>query len=294
MDDGETRTTTIWDAVNGEALLELPGEMVASPGAFSPDGEMIVTRSDLRTSSVNGSRWSASEITATFNIRDVRTGRRLFSTEATTGEGGLFAQFVPAVDGAPRDQYTVFVSAERGDSFFWHFRTAGRSTLDARMVTGVEFSPDGGRMVTSNERGQWGIGKNARLWNVPRAEQLTTVDDRLNVVSTAFSPVGDLFVTACVDGVARLWHARSGTRVGLFSGHESSINTARFSPDGLRVVTASEDGTARVWDTVSGRQLSVLQHDDDVRSAYFIADGRRLLTVSGYRIRIWDIDGDGQ
>lgn len=51
-----------------------------------------------------------------------------------------------------------------------------------------------------------------------------------------------------------------------------------------------QDATARLWnvDTRDKRLVHALEHESDVSAASFSPDGRRLLTVSGTAVRLWD------
>ncbi|HZN38955.1 MAG TPA: protein kinase, partial [Planctomycetota bacterium] len=114
-----------------------------------------------------------------------------------------------------------------------------------------------------------------------------------------FSPQGDLVLTACYDGSARLWN-RAGQRVAVMF-HEGLVNGAVFSPSGDRVLTAGMDGTAAVWDR-SGQRLFTLPHglgygevgwtDPQLHCvvwADYSPDGRRIATgCSDRRVLFWD------
>ncbi|MDH3772540.1 MAG: WD40 repeat domain-containing protein, partial [Nitrospirota bacterium] len=110
------------------------------------------------------------------------------------------------------------------------------------------------------------------------------------VTSAAFSPDGEIVVTATVDRVVRLWHAGNGRPLAILQGHEDRILSTALSPDGRQIVTTSEDRTARLWDVASGKLLAVLKgHGDWVLYAAFSPDGRRIVTGSDDRTaRIWD------
>ena len=57
-----------------------------------------------------------------------------------------------------------------------------------------------------------------------------------------------------------------------------------------RFETLHQDATARLWnvDTRDKRLVHALEHEGDVSAASFSPDGRRLLTVSGTAVRLWD------
>ena len=100
--------------------------------------------------------------------------------------------------------------------------------------------------------------------------------------SVAFSPDGQLVVTASADGMARVWKASTGQSVDELRGHTAPVTSAAFSPDGQLVVTASVDGTARVWDVATGRNVVELRgHTDRLNSAAFSPDGKLVVTAGG-------------
>ena len=57
-------------------------------------------------------------------------------------------------------------------------------------------------------------------------------------------------------------------------------------------MTTSDDTTAKIWDARSGRELGALrEHTDDVFSAAFSPEGRRIVTASSDgRAKTWDTD----
>jgi len=149
-------------------------------------------------------------------------------------------------------------------------------------VGDVEFSPDGGRIVTAG-------GNGAALWDATTGER---IGPRLAhsgpVFRAKFSPDGRHVVTAGADqtrkgvpagGHSRVWDAATGQALTLPLKHSAPVHHAAFSPDGKRVVTASDDQTAQVWNAVTGLPVTgPLKHPTQVVYAAFSPDGSRIVT----------------
>ena len=115
------------------------------------------------------------------------------------------------------------------------------------------------------------------------------------VNTAAFSPDGQLVVTASADVTARVYEAWTGKERLRLSGHAASVNSASFSPDGKWLVTASADHTARVFSAATGRSQQVLKgHTGNVNFAGFSGDGTRILTAStDQTARLWTLAPGG-
>ncbi len=116
-----------------------------------------------------------------------------------------------------------------------------------------------------------------------------------SVLGVAWSDDGTKFVTAGLDGQARVWNARTNDQVLAIDTHTYGVTTAVFSPDGSQVLTTGTDNpaqtsTARIWDATTGAPVLVLQgHEQAISSTAFSPDGRRVVTTSlDGTARIWD------
>jgi WD40 repeat protein/serine/threonine protein kinase/tetratricopeptide (TPR) repeat protein len=157
------------------------------------------------------------------------------------------------------------------------------------------FSPDGSRVVTAG--GETAAGE-ARVWDAVTGEPVTPpLAHDFEVTQASFSPDGLRVVTATKRGVAQVWDAATGAKLGLpmehLTGHFLQETMAWFSPDGRRIVTtAQHDNTARLWDAATGQPATPpLQHDGIVSHAAFSPDGRRLVTTTRDRsraVQLWD------
>ncbi len=232
-------------------------------GAFSPNGEFLVTLSWVKIAQL----WHA---------------KKNF-TELATLQGD--ANIITCAAFSPSGTRVVTGSNDK-TARLWN--VAGRQLAilpHDDWVTSVAFSPDGTRILTTS------YDKSARLWDANTGAPITVLRGHDDVVtSAAFSPDGARIVTASYDKTARVWDARTGAPIAVLTGHTGGVWSAMFSPDGRRIVTASADETARVWDASTGEPIAVMRgHEGVVTSATFSPDSRRVLTASYDRTaRVWN------
>lgn len=104
------------------------------------------------------------------------------------------------------------------------------------------------------------------------------------IVSADWGPAGLSVVTASDGPLAYTWRVRDGRRVSEGMLHQSSVRIAAFGPMSRRIATGCADGTVRIWriDTgASSEGLPTLRtHDAGVRTAFFSADGKGLVSCS--------------
>jgi WD40 repeat protein len=114
-----------------------------------------------------------------------------------------------------------------------------------RVVTAAQFSPvlEGGTPWVFTVS-----GKIVQRWvnETSDSKQMRGHDDW--VTDANASPDGELLVTACADGTARIWSTRGGPPLAVLRGHRGGVNRAFFSPAGDAILTASDDGSVRVWE----------------------------------------------
>jgi WD40 repeat protein len=155
-------------------------------------------------------------------------------------------------------------------------------------VGGVDFSPDGRRLVVAGGDGV------ARVYRASDGIRLRDLRDGSPLAAAVFSPDGTKIATAGENKTARLWDARTGRLLHVLR-HQGAVTDVAFSPrDGRVLATTSEDRTARLWDVATGRLLHRVDHPGGVRSASFSGDGRLLVTTlvpaaSDRTARVWDV-----
>jgi WD40 repeat protein len=153
----------------------------------------------------------------------------------------------------------------------------------------VALSPDGSRMVSSNEP------DNAmQLWDAGSGKPIgQPLRGNTNFVgAVAFSPDGSRVVSGDSEGTVRMWDVGSGQLIGHpLRSNASLINGVAFNPDGSRIAAACADKTVRLWDVASGKPIGqpLRGHTDWVRTVAFSADGRRIATGGDDKtVRLWD------
>jgi WD40 repeat protein len=87
------------------------------------------------------------------------------------------------------------------------------------------------------------------------------------VSHAAFSPNGELVVTASEDKTGQLWEGGTGQNLLVLRGHRSNVNSVAFSPDGKFIVTAGQDKIARIYRCEECVSLAELHHLADQRLA---------------------------
>jgi WD40 repeat protein/predicted Ser/Thr protein kinase len=109
------------------------------------------------------------------------------------------------------------------------------------------------------------------------------------VSSLAFSPDARWVAGSSLDGVVRLWDARTLVRVGTFRGHSGYVTSAAFAPDGRTLATASNDGTVKLWAVESRQELLTLPgHVAPWTQVAFSPDGSELVGCGeAGLLRVW-------
>jgi WD40 repeat protein len=125
------------------------------------------------------------------------------------------------------------------------------------------------------------------------------------VKGVAFSPDGQLIVSASGDKTVKLW-SLNGKLLRTFIGHKSLVWEAVFSDDGKIIVSGSMDGTLKLWNlngdllkTIVAHQTGVLgvvvsknlilSASSDKTIKIWTWDGKLLQTLAGHHAPVWDV-----
>ncbi|KAG8783335.1 hypothetical protein FRC12_019849 [Ceratobasidium sp. 428] len=113
------------------------------------------------------------------------------------------------------------------------------------------------------------------------------------VWGVAFSPDGRRIVSACRDGLARVWDAETGAALLSLEGHTNAVVCVAYSPDGQRIASGSWDNTVRIWDSCTGSEVCepLKGHSGSIQCLAFSAAGKHLASGSDdHLVRIWNIE----
>lgn len=213
---------------------------------------------------------------------------RILARLPHTGEvpGSLEVQGkIGSIDLSPDDALLVTANTE-GKVEVWSAASMQRlATADFhRGLAHALFAPG-----TTNRIATCAYDHTARLWDWQ--ENTSRVLPHGGYVrNLAWAPDGQSVATACDDGFARLWDARTGQILGRPMGHQSRVYAVAFSPDGSLVATASSDSTSRLWDARTGApRSSPFAGTQRTTHIAFSPDGRLLLTATSEGlVHVWD------
>jgi len=165
-----------------------------------------------------------------------------------------------------------------------------RLAEQARLASSYErmwsaaFSPDGKQLVTTDDR-------NAQLWDAQSHQLLFTLKHGDVVYHAVYSSDGSRLITACGDGIVRIWGAADGRLI-----RELRADTVKrryyvvaLSADGRVVaglgLAAYGVAGAHVWNAETGASIAELR--DDAPSTFpslaFSSDERWLVMGAPYR-----------
>jgi WD40 repeat protein len=272
--DGQRIVTTddggarVWDSTTSRLLLELPHGDTVYQAIFSSDGTRIVTAG--RDSAVR--------------IWDATTGALRHLLGAPAGTSPRY--FVVAM--SPDGHLVAAIDATGAAVRVWDAATGARvadlNNAASEWPT-VAFSADGRWLATTG-------GNDVRVFDTGTWAPIATIGAP-RVRGLAFDPHGPRLVTGTAEGDASIWELPSGARCHHLHEFGDPIDAVAFSPDGRLVATAAQDGAEQIWDAASGRLVSHRRRrSGKVHAIEFDPSSRLLLSADSEGIVVVsDIDG---
>jgi WD40 repeat protein len=154
---------------------------------------------------------------------------------------------------------------------------------DDGVVSGV-FSNDGQRVATGTDDGKIAI------WDANTGKKTVASMELLGSAwSVSFSPDGKIIAAASDAGKARTWDAITGKPLApLIEYHEAAYHVS-FSSDGKSLLIANGDNYADLRDPRTGARTLRLRRGNDIYSAQFSLDNRKIVTsCADSTAQIWD------
>ena len=284
-------TVRVWDSLDGKPITQFRGHSQAvNSVAFSSDSKLLITASDDQTArlwpfhpgedAANPAIESREHSAAVTSIACSPNGWEL---AATTRDGKLWLNGIGMQRSVPFS-YLVDRSAKVANT---RFSPDGQLIATTRGSVGVIYNIETLRAFVDSARSEFiysdvSPGPAEKRAKMPDPESVRLNGHGGDINSVAFSPDGNLVVTASADGMARVWEAATGRSLGELRGHSGSINSASFSPDAKFIVTAGDDATVRVWDAAQFAEVRTIggRYPRPVTSAEFSPDGRFILAAS--------------
>ena len=155
-------------------------------------------------------------------------------------------------------------------------------------IQSVAFSPVDNSVVASAG------GHNAiKLWDLQENTVKTLRGHKDKVNSVAFSPDGELLVSASKDRTLKMWDVSQWqnveTREPITVRMPFPVQMVVFHPDGQLLATSGRH--AKLLDIRNQTEIATLQHDNWVWTVAFSRNGRFLATDDGVEttVKVWDI-----
>jgi WD40 repeat protein len=119
------------------------------------------------------------------------------------------------------------------------------------LVSRLSFSSDGGMLATL--RRKWisntkQYGSFVSVWLVSAGKQLKGPKEKVSVNGMAFSPDGQMLLTARDDGRIAVWDTSTWKLRHEYAWKIGKLFSVAFSPDGLTCAAGVENGQVVVWD----------------------------------------------
>lgn len=166
----------------------------------------------------------------------------------------------------------------------------GLGTLegDGPEVRALAWSPDGSRIAI-------GDGSTVRIWDADSRAPVAALEGHQHYIfDLAWSPQGDLIVSASEDGTVKVWGVSNGIQLHSFYPAAGNVRSVAVSPDGKYVAGGTSSGQIPIWNQSTGELVVTLEDDWNVNELLWAPDGSRLFSMTsatsnlkGGRLTAW-------
>ncbi len=279
---GMNNTIHLWNLNTGHLQTTLKTEIdEIRPMAFSPDGNLLATRSKN-----NIQLWN------TKADRNYVVLKRALLNQSL--------RFIGHIQDHASLEYQMYLkniarfirnNEKRSEQY--------RATLVGHTghVASVAFSPDGKLLASA---GSWNnitrqYDTSIRIWDLKTEQSDTILNGHTSGIRClCFSPDGKILASGSQDKTVRLWNMSTQKTVSNLTGHPTVVFCLAFSPNGKILASASGDleCTIHLWDVLSGQLKTKLNgHKRYIKYLTFSPDGKLLASVSiDGTILIWDME----
>ncbi len=313
----DDRTLWLVDEVGKLSSLELDGALSSFPGhadevgaaAFLWNGELLVSASRDGTVSAWDPDSAAPVATLAAGLPALRALCALPGGERVAVAGvGVVALLGTGpgtedrtLEGSEGSTWWSLACSTDGERLFaaspgtlaaWNLESGallGRAATSANGV--LALAPDGEQLVLGDTEG------GLHLFDAATLEHGRTLRGHLDdVTRIAFSPDGELLVSAAADSYVLVRDARTGDEVarlfvGLRPEGPREIGALCFTPDGTRLAAGGVDGRLFLWETDDWELVLELDgHSGAVHDLVFRPDAVQLVSASAdTRLGLWDL-----
>jgi WD40 repeat protein len=309
---GDDGTTIIWDAINGNELLRLPGttkpsDLVTEQRiAYSPDGTKLAACDSNQVKfhdpssgeillSLSGHKKDVVSVTFSRDGKYLATGGADYAVRLWNASNGdplhVLEGHSAAVGGLAftPDAKFLMTSSEDGTLNIWDVATGELlRSIPEFTIYNVSFSPDGKRMAVTT------LSNGLQVWMFPSdSAELISFDENQAVFTIPegndgiFSRDGKwlaaLSLSTASANAIKLWDADTGREALALIGHTDWVMDLAFSPDGERLASTSLDGTVRLWSLTPGQEIVSVRSPSTGYGTRVIyhPNGQELATNSG-------------
>ncbi|GAB4574983.1 MAG: adenylate/guanylate cyclase domain-containing protein [Anaerolineae bacterium] len=264
---GEDARLILWNLADGAIVRQFEGDALMTDVLFSPDGEsvaalfngcirrwVVATGEPLPAIACDDpatpARWS---LALSPDGRHALTGSvqgmvQLWDLDTGAEELRLLghAQNVHRVAFSPDGRQAISGSSE-GSVRVWDLRNGAEvrmisgPTPGSAFLSGVAFTPDGGRVIAGTRDAQRGAPGSAMiLYDAATSAEIMRFGGHSGQVNDiALSPDGRWVLSGSEDTTVTLWSVNTGEIIRRFTRHQGPVRTVAFGPRGLTAFSGS-------------------------------------------------------